>query len=94
LTGTRITGVEQGDQIRRIFAHRATHYFGHFSANYRNSANNQATFFRGKSYALIFLNNVLGYTLGGMYTLGYTLGGFFTNASRHPAGVSLSFLSA
>jgi hypothetical protein len=86
LTGTRITGVEQGDQIRRIFAHRVTHYFGYFSENCRSSANNQATFFRGKSYALIFLTNVLGYTLGGNWA---TLWAAFSQT--HPVTLPESF---
>jgi hypothetical protein len=44
----------QGDQIGRIFAHLAAHYFEYFCENYRNRTNNWATFFHSKSCVLIF----------------------------------------
>jgi hypothetical protein len=61
----------QGDQIGLIFAHSASHCFGQFCENYKNSTNNFATFF-----CVDFHKN----------GFGYILSDFFTNASGHPPG--------
>jgi hypothetical protein len=50
---------EQGDQIGRIFANWAIIFFGHFTENYRSSANSTGTFYHTASYVLIWTKNGL-----------------------------------
>jgi hypothetical protein len=64
----------QGDQIRRIFAYWVIVFFGKIVENYKSSPNIWVSLFQGKSVALSFPKN----------RLGYILADFFTKSSGHP----------
>jgi hypothetical protein len=60
--------VPQGDQIGRIFAYWAIVFFGQFFENYRRGTNSWATFFHGKSNALILTKIELGLHFGRFFS--------------------------
>jgi hypothetical protein len=66
-------GPQQGDQIGRISAYRATVFFGQFF-KYRSSANFLATFFRKTNYVMSLTKK----------RVGLHLKLFFTNSSGRP----------